>query len=126
MSLHFSVKGEFVTKTAREMFYQEHDIKKAIELIKGATMNNQMSESEHLTLCLEIISGKKDIVGTYPGDDYGVQDNPEGSFDNIFSEINMWNKKSEHLQNQHEEMMKRFIFICDNLEDWELTRVSNK
>ena len=33
--LHFSVEGEYITNLARKLFYQEHKLDKAINIIKG-------------------------------------------------------------------------------------------
>lgn len=124
--LHFSIQGEFITNTARELFYCEHKLDKAIKIIKGATMNDELSEIEHLTLCLEIIAGTKNIVGTYPGDDYGIEDNPNGSFDDFINEIENYGEKYRTVQQELTDTLRKFAFVCEDLTDYRLQTLNRE
>ena len=64
--LHFSVEGEYITNRARELFYQEHKLDKAINIIKGATTNDSLSETEHLCL-LYTSDAADDLIGVVLG-----------------------------------------------------------
>lgn len=70
--LHFLVDGASIVKLAQSKFYDEHDLKSAIDLIWHCTIVDNMSAADHLRLCLDIICGYKTIVGVYPEDSYGV------------------------------------------------------
>lgn len=124
--LHFSVEGEYITNLARELFYQEHKLDKAINIIKGATTNDSLSETEHLTLCLEIIAGTKSIVGTYPGDDYGVVENKNASFIDLINEFELINKKYEQTQQELTDLYRKFAFLCDDMSDFRLKSLNRE
>lgn len=77
-TLHFSIQGEYVTDTARNMFYQKNDFIGAIQLIMDATVTDQMTEEQRFVQACKILNGNLKLTGVYPGDNYGVyEDTPD-------------------------------------------------
>lgn len=126
--LHFKVEGEFVTNVARERFYQDHDLSGAIELVQSASATDQLSEVEHLMLALEIIAGKKSIVGTYPGDDYGVEENEDTDcyFDDFIKEIDNMQRRLEDKEKELQQVYSKYSFVLDQLPDYKLKNINDQ
>lgn len=122
--LSFRISGEFITNTAREAFYQNHNLKHAIELVKSATMCD-LSEGEHLQLCLDIISGKKSIVGTYPGDDYDVIENEEPECTPILDVLLDREKKFTAAETNYNELLQKYLFVLDKLPEYKLREIND-
>lgn len=76
-TLHFSITGRIITQIAREKLYVNNDLKGAFETIMSSTMTDQLTEAQHACIALAILDGRKEIVGVYPGDTYGIEDVPE-------------------------------------------------
>lgn len=129
-SLHFSISGEFVTNAAREVFYTKHDLNAAIDIIQSATMTDQLTEDEHTLLCLDIIAGKKNIVGIYPGDDYGIEnvdpDNKINAITVIADELKAVYDEKIKLSHELRNMMQKFLFVCNNLDEYKLKRLNQE
>ena len=77
LNLNFSVEGEFITNMARDKLINQHDLVGAIKLLDSALVTDQLNELEKMGLMFKILQGSLSIVGTYPGDDYGVDETPE-------------------------------------------------
>lgn len=122
--LSFRISGEFITNTAREAFYQNHNLKRAIELVKSATMCD-LSEGEHLQLCLDIISGKKSIVGTYPGDDYDVIENEEPKCTPILDVLLDREEKFTAAETNYNELLQKYLFVLDKLPEYKLREIND-
>lgn len=122
--LSFSISGEFITNAAREAFYQNHNLKRAIELVKSATMCD-LSEGEHLQLCLDIISGKKSIVGTYPGDDYDVIENEEPKCTPILDVLLDREEKFTAAETNYNELLQKYLFVLDKLPEYKLREIND-
>lgn len=127
-TLNFSVCGEFITDAAREKLKYEHDLISAIHILMGATVTDQLTEEEHTALCLEILSGTKSIVGTYPGNDYGVENtqdignkNPLMPFLEIMQEYlnNIKDMKSEL-----NDLYRKYSFVLSNITDYKLEKIA--
>ena len=73
-TISFSVDGPSMTHLAREFCYKELNLPKAFELLWELTNADELSEGDHLKMVVDILNGKANIVGTYPNDDYGVED----------------------------------------------------
>lgn len=123
-TLQFKIEGEFITNTAREAFYSSHNLKRAIDIIKSATVCD-LSEGEHLKLCLDIISGKKSIVGTYPGDDYGVIENETPLCTDILDELNNREERVRTLKEKYDDLTRKFLFVANNLPDYKLRELNS-
>lgn len=122
--LSFRISGEFITNTAREAFYQNHNLKHAIELVKSATMCD-LSEGEHLQLCLDIISGKKSIIGTYPGDDYNVIENEETKCTPILDILLDREEKFTAAETNYNELLQKYLFVLDKLPEYKLREIND-
>ena len=129
MEVSFSIEGEFITNLARERFYVNHNLKAAVELVQSATMTDQLSESEHLALCLEIIAGSKNIVGTYPGDDYGLE-KTDKSTDEAISQLlkKIDNTYAEFLNAKTElqEMQQKISFLAENMSETKIKQINTE
>lgn len=63
-SLHFSITGEYITKTARDWFFKEKkDYKKSEELILSCCENTPLTLEEKRELAKDIIEGKFKFIG---------------------------------------------------------------
>lgn len=80
-SLSFSIQGEFITNLAREKLYDEMNFPCAMDLLLSCTMTDQLSEADRVANALAILDGRKELKGTYPGDNYGLFDIPEDERD---------------------------------------------
>lgn len=127
LHLSFSIEGEFITNLARERFYCDHNLSGAIDLVQSATVNDEMSEVEHLMLALEIIAGKKSIVGTYPGDDYGVEENEDKEcyFQDFIKEIDNLQVKLSETEKQLNEVTNKYSFVLGELEDYRIRMLND-
>jgi hypothetical protein len=115
MNIIYSVEGEFITQLARTKCYEEHRAKYAIDLLKSVTMTDDLTESEHLALCMDILSGKKEIVGTYPNSDYRIKTN-EGITDNKFIEyIDDVSRENATLKEQLKKATEKMDFLLNYL-----------
>lgn len=125
--VQFKIEGEFITNLARERFYCDHNLSGAIDLVQSATVTDQLNEVEHLMLALEIIAGKKSIVGTYPGDDYGVQENEDKEcyFQDFIKEIDNLQVKLTETEKQLNEVTNRYSFVLGELEDYRLRMLND-
>lgn len=127
-SLHFSIDGKFITDLARSKFYETHQLASAIKLLWNCTINDDMTDTEHLALCLEIISGAKSIVGTYPGDDYDIIDTPESNLtmNDFIAEIDAMQTTIDKQTSDYEDLLNKYLFICDQLSDSKLKEIDWK
>lgn len=128
MELHFSIDGAFMTNLAREQFYSNHQLAKAINLLWNCTVNDQMTDTEHLLLCLEIIAGSKSIVGIYPGDDYKVIDTPDSdlTIQDLISEIDNMQKTIDEQTDDYNKLIAKYLFICEQLSDDKLRSIDRE
>jgi hypothetical protein len=123
--LHFSIVGEFVTNLAREALIYDNNFKRAIDIVKSATANDTLSPDEHFLLCLEIVLGRKKIVGTYPGDDYGVEMDDESiQVDDISAIFDKISTKNKSLEKELNDMYRKFSFICKELSEYKLSELA--
>lgn len=124
--LHFSVQGEYITNLAREKYYEEHNLSGAIKLVQSCTMTDDLNASQHLLLALEIISGEKKIVGTYPGDDYEVVDD-DGSldFNTFIEEVDGMENKVKQYKDDYEALMQKYLFVVNSLESYHLRMIED-
>ena len=95
-SLTFSISGRLITNLAREKLYYNNDLVGAIDLLCSCLVSDDITKDQQLALAYAILDGSKEIVGTYPNDDYVVEDVPEDKrpsknissyFENIRTEL---------------------------------------
>lgn len=126
ITLHFSVQGEYITNLAREKYYEEHNLSGAIKLVQSCTATDDLDSSQHFLLALEIISGEKKIVGTYPGDNYRVVDD-DGVLDfNMFiQEVDDMENKAQKYKDDYDALMQKYLFVINSLEDYHLRMIGD-
>lgn len=124
--LHFSVQGEYITNLARERYYEDHNLSGAIKLVQSCTMTDDLNASQHFLLALEIISGEKKIVGTYPGDDYKVVDDDGAlDFSTFIEEVDEMENKVKQYKDDYEALMQKYLFVVNSLEDYHLRIIAD-
>jgi hypothetical protein len=117
-TMSFSIEGEYVTSIAREAYFVNHDLKKAVELIWNMTATDQLSDTEHIGLCMDILAGKANIVGTYPSDDYGVEYNDDTeSYDCIYDVISKMESSLEEQKNEINSLNQKLAFVLSYISE---------
>ncbi len=126
ITLHFSVQGEYITNLAREKYYEEHNLSGAVKLVQSCTATDELDSSQHFLLALEIISGEKKIVGTYPGDDYKVVDD-DGvlDFSTFIQEVDDMENKAQKYKDDYDALMQKYLFVINSLEDYHLRMIED-
>ena len=128
-AFHFSVQGELITRIARERVFYENPpkIKYAIDLLMSCLETDQASEGDRLLLAIKILNGEARIVGTYPGDDYGVEmlENPEKKF-NLMDRIERMAQEVEDLKAERRELFDKLACVAEELElsDWKMRAIN--
>lgn len=74
-ALTFSIEGGFVTNLAREWLF-DGKFQKAVDLLYSCTQSDDLTEAEQAQLVWKILDETCDIVGIYPGEDYGIEERP--------------------------------------------------
>lgn len=106
LNLNFSVEGEFITNMARDKLINQHDLIGAIKLLDSALVTDQLNELEKMGLMFKILQGSLSIVGTYPGDDYGVDETPENK-EILASAVSKQGQKIKDLEETNERLMNQ-------------------
>ena len=95
-------------------FYQDKKLNSALDILMSATETDQLTESEHIMLCLEILSGQKKITGIYPGDDYGVVDDSlSKDYSLILNTLDKIREDKNTLETENKQLLRKFLFMCD-------------
>lgn len=74
-ALSFSIEGGFVTNLAREWLF-DGKFQKAVDLLRSCTLSDDLTEAEQMYLVWKILDRTCDIAGTYPGENYGIEECP--------------------------------------------------
>lgn len=95
----FSIEGEFITERALHAFYEDNNLPLAIDILKSATVNDELSEAEHMELIMSILNGEKELRGNSSTDEYGVYDveTPDVKY-NVTEHLTKMQKQLESLQ----------------------------
>lgn len=128
-SLHFTVEGEFITQLARERLFIEKDLRSAMNLIMSCTETDQLSNEEHLALCLQILNGDAWIKGRSGEDSYGVdyrEDIDENPTDlgNIVQLLFDMKEENERLQKENNDLLYKFSMACGELSEIQLDKIN--
>lgn len=126
MGLNFKVQGEFITQLAREKCHKEGKFDYAIDLLMSCLETDEISKEEIRHMAIDILDGRAEIRGVYPGEDYGLfyLDTP----DNKWSLGETLENTISDLEKTKEEMrgwIEKFNFISERLSEWE-RREANK
>lgn len=114
-TLTFTVEGAYITQTARTLL-ADGKYQSAFELVKNATITDDLSPIEHDHLIFDILRGRFDLVGTYPHDDYGLEevashpDYIQEAFDTII-------QKQTAVENDLKDMQEKWDWFIEALED---------
>lgn len=110
----FSVQGEFITRLAREKFYNEGRLDYAVELLISCMETDQISKTEIKGMAYAILNGEAEIHGTYPGDDYGFRylDKKDDRY-NMESAFSKLVNKNNNLEKRCSEMEQKLIFLSE-------------
>lgn len=128
--LHFSIRGELITRLAREKVFYENPprIGYAIELLMSCLESDQMSEGDRLLLAIKILNGEAKIVGTYPEDDYGVEilEKPEGKL-NLIERIDRMGQEIEDLKAERRKLSDKLACVAEELDlpAWKMRAINN-
>ena len=126
-ALHFSIEGAFITRLAREKLYVNHDLPAALELLKSCTCADGLSDADQTMLCIDILEGRKEIVGTYPNDDYGIAKSvPTDKTPGILACFGQIKKKNEELEAKLFTLEQKLGFIYDALPDYKLAELNEE
>lgn len=122
-ALHFSVDGDFLTEFAREKCYNEGKLTYAVELLISGMQCDQLTDAQIEQRAYDILNGRARLTGTYPGPDYRLEYIPgkEKSTDIADAFVNM-QKKLEDEKKKLEAMYRRYLFMCDHIPEWQLSR----
>lgn len=111
----FTFSGEVVTNLAREMLYERNNLVGAVELLMASTETNELSEGDHLKIAIDILDGKKEIVGTYPGEDYGVIECAPGQEKTVKGWLNELIEENEKLKIEKAELLRKFACVTEDM-----------
>ena len=92
--LTFSLHGPSVTALCRQKF-QEGDMSWALNMLVNCLQTDELSDIEIWHLAIDILDGRKTLVGTYPNDDYGIE---------TVDDESKWNQITKTYTKQHQEM----------------------
>lgn len=129
MKLHFSIEGDFITQTAREKLKQ-HDLLGAMKLLMDCTLCDELSESEHICLCVDILTGRKSLTGTYPDGDYHViDDTPEEQASSVMSLVELAQKQLDYakeLENHAKSLESKLDFVLASMSTADANEANNE
>ena len=129
MNMQFRISGDFITETARNKL-KDNDLLTAMKLLMDCTECDKMSESEHICLCIDILSGKKSIVGTYPDDDYGIIDNkPDEPGSALMSLVELAQKQLDHakeLEDHAKSLESKLDFVLASISTADANEMNNE
>lgn len=130
MELKFSIEGSYITKLARDRFFLDNKPAEAIELLLGCLQSDDISEDERYIIALKILNGNMEIVGTYPEDDYGVEETKSKEpLLSLFKHFNEQNEKLESAKKEIKEWQEKFLFLADHIAEdgeWALREVNRE
>lgn len=127
MELHFSIQGSFITRLARESVFQTEPprLGYAVDLVTSCLQTDDMSAGDRLKLALDIIEGKVDIVGTYPGDDYGIQAVTDTSkHKNLSAFLDKYISQVTELKTENEKLREQIACITEDMDNWQLCTIN--
>ncbi len=120
-NMTFRIEGQFITNMAREHLYQSKDLKKAMDLLMSCTTTDEISEGEHIKLCVDILEGRKEIRGVYPDENYSVYDTePTEKTPGILAVFDGLRTENEKLKRQVYAYEQKIGFIGEDLKDYQI------
>ena len=128
-SLHFVIEGEYITQLAREKLFIDKDLGAAMRLIMSCTETNQLSDEEHLALCLQILNGDAWIKGRSDDESYEVdyrEDIDENPTDlgNIVQLLLDMKEENEQLRKENNSLLYKFSMACEEMSEIQLDKIN--
>lgn len=71
--ISFSITGEVVTNIGRSKLYEDNNLNSALDFLTGCMICDELNDREIRHMAIEILNGEAEMVGTYPGSDYGFK-----------------------------------------------------
>ena len=119
LTLTLAVQGEFITRLAREKCYYDGKFDYAMELLTAGLVTDQLTEKEIRHIALDILDGRAEIVGTYPGGDYRLKylDEQDSRW-NLGKLIEDTVTKNKELEESNNQMARKLAFVSQYLPDY--------
>lgn len=116
--VYFKIQGDFVTQTALETCHENYDLAKAMRILTECLQNDELTPLEIEHIAMDILNGIAAIVGTYPGDDYGVEyfDDKEDS-QNIADTITKLNNKLSKTEAEFDNLIQKYNFLVSHMSE---------
>lgn len=111
-AIHFNINGETITELARSYLYEKYDLDKAITFLMESLISDEISNETRFQYALDILQGRKKLVGMYPDGDYHLED-AEDDVPGISKLIKTLAEKAQTATKQMETyQMHRNFLIC--------------
>lgn len=114
--ISFSLQGEFATEHGRNKLFHQHNLKGAIEFLTGCMQCDQLDPKEIEQMAYDILNGRAEITGTYPGPDYTFQyiKDCENKSD-ISDAISKWTEQLDELKDYKNKLTFIHSYMSDNM-----------
>lgn len=113
----FKIMGSYITNTARE-FVANGKFAAAMELVMSCVESDDLTMREREHIAYDVINGNADIIGTYPDDDYGVEDyDEERKGSHIADSFEQLKTKCDRLEEEKGEALEKLCFILSYLNE---------
>lgn len=128
--LHFAINGDFVTNIAREKFYIDKDLPRAMDLLRSALVTDQLTYNEITMLILQILNGDAKITGDSDTPDYGVEfddnvDEKASNLQNVLDTLSQSINDMKTLNEDYNALLQRYLFLCDRMKSYELSMAND-
>ncbi len=128
--VHFTIDGSFITNIAREKLFCDKKLREAVELLKNATVSDELSSDEHFLLCLKILNGDASIVGNSGSDDYGIEyrsdiDKCPADFSSIFQLVEDMADEIKRLKEAENDAQLKISILCDLMDEYDIRQAND-
>lgn len=124
-TLSFSIQGEFITQLARERCYYDGEFNYSMELLLNSMVSDTVPKNEIRNMALAILDGRAELKGNYPDGDYSFvyldEKNNNWDLGNLIKKLY---SEAHDPKKEYEEVMQKYLFILDNIDDSEKYRLS--
>lgn len=132
--MKFSIDGQFITNTSREMLTYSKNPKNAVNLLMSSLQGPMLSNDERFLLALKILNKDASIAGIYTGssdDEYGVEpsihDLPDITTENVlFKEFEKIKNERDAAIAEKEKAMNRLLYIFENASTYDMYRLKKE
>lgn len=129
--LHFSIMGEYITNTAREMLFVNKNLEGAIRLLRSSLESDELTPDEQLMYCLQVLHGSMSIEGMSGTEDYGIVarddiDERPTNLGSIGQLIKDMAEENERLKKEKEDLLHKFSFLAEETSIYKLKEINEK